>query len=127
MNHQNVMKLVSSFEDDKQLCLVMDLMADDLRNVVNNNDSPLDEQFARKIFTKMVKAIQYCHQNDIVHRDIKMENFLVDVDDDSEEIQIKLTDFGLSKKMKVGERRLGQSGTLMSMAPEMVENRQYTN
>lgn len=45
----------------------------------------------------MVLAIQCCHQNKIVHRDVKLENFLIDYDDDTGEIQVKLTDFGLSK------------------------------
>lgn len=64
----------------------MDLMADDLRNVVNNNDSPLEEQFARKLFVQMIGAVEHAHANNVVHRDIKLENFLVDVDRDTGKI-----------------------------------------
>lgn len=45
----------------------------------------------------MVKSIDYCHQQNIIHRDVKLENFLVNVDDDSLKIDVKLTDFGYSK------------------------------
>ena len=75
----------------------MNLMADDLRNVVNKNDSPLEEKFAKKLFVQMIKAVEHAHSHNVIHRDIKLENFLVDVDRDTEEIQVKLTDFGLSK------------------------------
>lgn len=43
----------------------------------------------------MIESIKYCHENSIVHRDVKMENFLVDTDDDSN-LLIKLADFGLA-------------------------------
>lgn len=47
----------------------------------------------------MIEAVHYCHQIKIVHRDIKLENFLIDLDQETNTIQIKLTDFGLSKKI----------------------------
>ena len=51
LDHENVMKLLDSYEDDEHLYLVMDLMVEDLRNIVINNNKPLKEKFIRKIFT----------------------------------------------------------------------------
>ena len=48
--HPNIMKLLDKYEDEQMLCLVMELMADDLRNIVNMNDGPLEEEFAKKLF-----------------------------------------------------------------------------
>ena len=93
------MKLQDHYQDEDTLCLVMDLMTDDLRNIVNNNNGPLEEAFAQKLFKQMIEAVHYCHQIKIVHRDIKLENFLIDLDQETNTIQIKLTDFGLSKKI----------------------------
>ena len=41
----------------------------------------------------MVRAIKYCHEHNLIHRDVKLENFLIDTKND--EIIVKLSDFGL--------------------------------
>ena len=43
----------------------------------------------------MLKAIEYCQNKNIVHRDVKMENFLIDSNEDGQ-IIVKLADFGLA-------------------------------
>ena len=50
LKHPNIMGLVDFHQDSKSVCLVMDLMTDDLRNVVNVTNYPLEEDFARIIF-----------------------------------------------------------------------------
>ena len=73
----------------------------------------------------MIKAVEHAHSLNVVHRDIKLENFLVDFDQDSEKIIVKLTDFGLSKEVQPGAKYSGRSGTLVTMAPEMINNNHY--
>lgn len=68
----------------------------------------------------MVQAVHYCHRKGVVHRDLKLENFLVDIDQETTNLIIKLTDFGLSKKIKPGHIRKGSAGTLATMAPEII-------
>lgn len=43
----------------------------------------------------MLKAMEHCHKNDIVHRDVKMENFLIDYEEDGT-LAVKIADFGLA-------------------------------
>ena len=57
----------------------MDLMGDDLRNLILNTSNPFEESFARYLFQGMVEAVSHSHQRNVVHCDIKMENFLVDI------------------------------------------------
>jgi len=52
----------------------------------------LSEDCARHIFKQCVKGVQECHRNLVVHRDIKLENMLLD-----EEGTLKICDFGVSK------------------------------
>ena len=55
-----------------------------------------------------------------------MENFLIDIDTNTNEINVKLTDFGLAKELKPGYMRKGGSGTLITMSPEILEKMTYT-
>lgn len=73
----------------------------------------------------MVESIAYCHKKSVVHRDVKLENFLVDVDSKTSGISIKLIDFGVSKKIAPGSTLTGLAGTILNMAPEILQNRDY--
>ena len=58
----------------------------------------MSEREARHIFKQIIEAINYCHTNNIVHRDIKVENLLLDSYGN-----VKLADFGFSSTFKSGE------------------------
>ena len=126
LDHGNIMKLNDTHEDDDFLYLVMDLMADDLRNIVNINSNPLDETFSRQVFSDIAASVQNCHANGIIHHDLKLENFLIDCDANTKGLIIKLTDFGLARKMAPGEERKGKSGTLITQSPEQINGGKFT-
>lgn len=54
-----------------------------------------------------------------------MENFLINIDDDTGKMIVKLTDFGISRRVKSDEFCRGSSGTLTTMAPEVVEHKKF--
>jgi len=63
--------------------------------VVNN--SPLKEKECMRIMKELLETIIYLHSLNIIHRDIKLENILIDKDDSqTERLNIRLIDFGLS-------------------------------
>lgn len=68
----------------------------------------------------MARAIDYCHRHQILHGDVKMENFLLDIDIETNKITLKLSDFGLSKRIRPGELRKCCQGTFVTMAPEVL-------
>lgn len=72
----------------------------------------------------MLQAIDYCHQNNIVHRDVKMENFLIDSDENAN-IIVKLSDFGLACKFDKEKPPTHKCGSILSVAPEMLTNETY--
>jgi calcium-dependent protein kinase len=66
---------------------------------------------------KLVGAINYLHTQKIMHCDLKFENIMLE--DESEDAQIKVIDFGLSRKFRKGQRLMGQVGTTYTMSPEV--------
>lgn len=90
--HRNIVKLFDSFETNSHLCFVMELCAGgDLLSYVRRRKK-LEEAHARYFFIQIASGLKYCLKNLVVHRDIKLENLLID-----EEGQIKICDFGVSK------------------------------
>lgn len=96
----------------------------DLFDFVSFPKKGFGEKDGRFIFKKILFAVQSLHNKGISHRDLKMENILID-----EDYNIKLSDFGYAKSFKEGdyEHLLDSSevGTNLYKAPEIIEGRPY--
>lgn len=86
-----IVRMHYSFQDRDNLYLVLEYMGGgDLLNLLIEKDV-FEENFARFYIAEMVLAIESCHKQGFIHRDIKPDNFLFDP-----EGHIKLSDFGLA-------------------------------
>ena len=88
----------------------------ELKDYILGTSTRLPEKISSKIFSKIVKALQYIHENNIAHCDIKPENILLD-----KNYSPKLSDFGFSQTFKgnEGDYMLHQfNGTDIYCAPE---------
>ncbi len=81
----------------------------------------LKEKQARKFGRQIASALDYCHRNSIVHRDLKIENILISKTGD-----IKIIDFGLSNLFSHKALLKTFCGSLYFAAPELLQARQYT-
>jgi len=81
----------------------------------------LKEKQARKFGRQIASALDYCHRNSIVHRDLKIENILISKTGD-----IKIIDFGLSNLFSPRAHLKTFCGSLYFAAPELLQARQYT-
>ncbi|XP_069824123.1 serine/threonine-protein kinase 33 [Dendropsophus ebraccatus] len=133
VNHNHIIHLEEVFETPKRVYLVMELCeGGELREILARRKR-LSESETRHIIHSLACAIAYLHKKDIVHRDLKLENILVQSADaaDSEEmmLNIKVTDFGLAvQKGGVGSENMLQStcGTPIYMAPEVINAHDYS-
>lgn len=80
----------------------------------------LKEKQARKFARQIGSALDYCHRNSIVHRDLKIENILI-----SKEGDIKIIDFGLSNLYSPHSQLSTFCGSLYFAAPELLNAKAY--
>ncbi|KAI9722803.1 MAG: serine/threonine-protein kinase KIN2 [Chrysothrix sp. TS-e1954] len=81
----------------------------------------LKEKPARKFARQIASALDYCHRNSVVHRDLKIENILISKTGD-----IKIIDFGLSNLFSPRSQLKTFCGSLYFAAPELLQAKQYT-
>jgi len=80
VDHPNVAKCLACFEDENHFIIVTELMNCDL-NVLNMKMAKrFSEDNLKVIFYQMVLAINELHKINIIHRDVKLENFLIKKD-----------------------------------------------
>ena len=72
------------------------------------------------MFYQMLKSVEYCHRENIIHRDIKLENLLLD-----ENSKLKIIDFGFSTCIPNDKKIKIFCGTPSYMAPEIVMKTEY--
>jgi len=84
------------------------------------NNSRIDEREACLIFQQIISGIEYIHKLNVVHRDMKPENLLIDNNK-----TIKIIDFGLSNTFKEEELLKTACGSPCYAAPEMIAGKKY--
>eukprot|EP00949_MAST-11_sp_MAST-11-sp1_P002915 g2915.t1 len=123
LDHPNVVRLRATYEDRKHFFMILDLCSGGalLDKLLSTPERRFPEAQVAKILLSMCRAIEYCHNSGICHRDLKMDNWLFDSDDG----EIVLIDFGLSRKYY--NQHHGVTGMLTFLgtpgfvAPEMQE------
>jgi serine/threonine protein kinase len=83
------LKVIDAYEFQQKLWVFVELMDDALTNYVQNLYKKYSENSCRYLLRKSLLAIQYLHARNIIHRDIKSDNILVNIAGD-----VKLADFG---------------------------------
>ena len=122
IDNENVMKLYEVIDTQSNLYLVLEYIngINLLEIIKNEKNHFIKESRAKKIFSKIVQGINYCHQINIFHRDIKLENILVLKDD-----SVKIIDFGFGIICKSDTYQKLFCGTKSYMPPEIVKKEKY--
>lgn len=123
LSHPHIVKLYDTIDTVKQLYLVLELVkGKSLYSYVKSREGRrLGETETRRIFRQIVSGIAYCHNRNVSHRDIKLENLLLDSHND-----IKIIDFGFATSAPPGTKLRVFCGTPSYMAPEIVTKKEYS-
>ena len=116
LNHPNITKILEMFEDDKFIFIIMEYInGGNLFSFVKKRRK-LPEKIAKILYKQIILGIKHIHSKNIVHRDIKLENILIDLNN-----TVKICDFGIGVILDSENQLLyDQCGTPMYMAPEIL-------
>lgn len=116
LNHRNIVRFYDYYEDDQEFYLVMEIVEGlTLRELLEEGAFSLRE--VAEVFPFILGAIEYAHENNVVHRDLKAANILL-----TAERMVKVTDFGVARLLDEGEltQTRASIGTPANMAPEQI-------
>lgn len=116
LRHEYICPLHDFFVQEDCYFIVMELMAGgDLFDRLSKTEG-YNEDEARKLCEQLLISVSYCHENNIVHCDLKPKNLLL-MDDKS---SIKLADFGFASRLYAPKSLKKQCGTPYFVAPEIL-------
>ncbi|HLV97737.1 MAG TPA: serine/threonine-protein kinase [Ktedonobacterales bacterium] len=121
LSHPNILPLIEFGDERGLLYLVMPLVREGtLRDLLSKHGGPLALEEALPLFVPLCDAVQYAHQEDIIHRDIKPQNVLL-----QRYTHVLLADFGIARdRFDTHLTTTGMGiGSVEYMAPEQAEGK----
>lgn len=92
-DHPNIVKFIEAFRRDNKLHIVFEFVDRTVLEDIEKNPSGLSLSSVRLYMFQLLKSLQFLHSNNMLHRDVKPENLLV-----NSEGVLKLCDFGFARK-----------------------------
>lgn len=122
LKHDHILPLLEFGEEQGRLFIVTPYIAGGtLAQRIEHG--PLSLVEVRELFSALLRAVSYLHKRGIVHRDLKPGNILLDKEEDSERVYVRLIDFGIATAQGLPPSAAltaadGEVGTAAYMAPE---------
>lgn len=116
LSHPNIVSYMGSKTDNERLFIFMEYISGGTIHSLLNKYKRFSESLIRTYTYQILKGLEYLHYHNIVHRDIKGTNILV-----NSQGTCKLADFGSAKKIIGMERTSSITGTINWMAPEVIK------
>nr|CCA16447.1 cyclindependent kinaselike putative [Albugo laibachii Nc14] len=115
LQHDNIVNLLEVFRVKAKLYLVFEYVERTILEEIEQNPEGLDADTIKWLMWQLLRAIEFCHQHDIMHRDVKPENLLV-----SRDRILKLCDFGFARSLVAEAKYTEYVSTRWYRAPELL-------
>lgn len=123
VRHRNIVQLIGAMTRPPRLCLVTEFMKGGSLLQFLHKSAPLKQSQLLKIASGVASGMDYLHKINIIHRDLKAANLLLD---DNE--VVKVADFGVARvKSTDGSTMTAETGTYRWMAPEVIAHQFYNH
>ncbi|KAM3718804.1 Testis-specific serine/threonine-protein kinase [Dirofilaria immitis] len=120
LQHENIIKAYEVIEKNPYVCIIQDFTSrGDLLQKIRR-ESKVDEKEGKIHFRQLIEVMKYLKSMEVVHRDIKCENILLDSCEN-----VKITDFGFARLLKKGEKSKTFCGSRAYLAPEIIRAQPY--
>jgi len=120
LRHQHIIKLYQVMETSSEIFLVCEYASHGEVFDFITREKRIPEDTVKRIFYQVLLAIEYCHKNNVVHRDLKAENLLLDSEDN-----VKIADFGFGNFFQSGAKLSTSCGSPPYAAPEIFMGENY--
>ncbi|KAM7516080.1 hypothetical protein LguiA_005663 [Lonicera macranthoides] len=121
IRHKNVVQFLGACTRPPNLCIVTEFMSrGSVYNFLHKQRGAFKLSTLLKVAIDVSKGMNYLHQNNIIHRDLKTANLLMD-----ENEVVKVADFGVSRVQTQSGVMTAETGTYRWMAPEVIEHKPY--
>jgi len=125
LDHPNIIKLVTTYADKKNLYLVLELCTGGELFDRVIEEGHFKEHQARNIMRQLLKAVEYCHSVGVCHRCPKPEDILMVSKEPVDKVKLKLCDFGMGCRFTPGVDHIftTKCGTPYYVAPQILAGR----
>ncbi|KAJ8767007.1 hypothetical protein K2173_012516 [Erythroxylum novogranatense] len=121
VRHKNVVQFIGACTKPPSLCIVTEFMSGgSVYDYLHKHKGVFKLPFLLKVAIDVSKGMSYLHQNNIIHRDLKAANLLMD-----ENEVVKVADFGVARVKAQSGVMTAETGTYRWMAPEVIEHKPY--
>ncbi|KAJ6685252.1 SERINE/THREONINE-PROTEIN KINASE TNNI3K-RELATED [Salix purpurea] len=121
VQHRNVVRFIGACTTSPHLCIVTEFMpGGSLYDYLHKNHNILELHQVLKFVIDVCKGMEYLHQKNIIHRDLKTANLLMDTQN-----VVKVADFGVARFQNQGGVMTAETGTYRWMAPEVINHLPY--
>lgn len=116
LKHKNIVEFKGVFQDENYVYILLELCPNGTVFDMLKKHNPFNEAQAALIVKQLLEALKYLHERRIIHRDLKLQNLLIDA-----EGNMKLADFGLSAQLKdENDKKMTMCGTPSYLSPEVI-------
>jgi len=99
LNHKNIVRIQDVLHSGLKLTIVFEFCDQDLKKYFDTCQGEIDPSIVKSFMYQLLRGLAFCHMNNILHRDLKPQNLLINKNG-----ELKLADFGLARAFGIPVR-----------------------